>query len=238
MITALENKEIHKFLNSRNLPLDLKLEILDHVTEQIIYKMDFEAKDFTTAFSEIIETWREDLQLSKPFYKAFGKSKILKETVLRSNLAILKKTFFYFGIYFSITLILLSLNNYFAYYFVFCSFILMIGIYFYNLIFDCKTYIPSSKNKELFISYLQSGSKLFGFASFFLLFKLYNFDYRISDYFERINSINFSNFFNYKIYLYIISYNLLFLLWVFGFLHYLQYKKAFKKLKQRINFNI
>lgn len=238
MITSEEKNEIHKFLNSKNLPLDLKLEILDHISEQINFKMEVESKDYKTAFSEITDSWKKDLHLTKPFFKAFGKSKILRETICRNNLTIFKKTISHFVIYFAITFFLLFLNKFFAYYFIFYSYILMIGVYIYIIIFNYKTYNSWSKNNQFFISHFQSGTKLFGFASILLLFKLYSFEESSENYFQTIHNLTFSNFLNFKIYLKIIIYNLIFLLWIFGFLRYLQYKKVLNNLKQKINFKL
>lgn len=52
MITFDENKKIIDYLLSKNLTLDLLVEIEDHFKEQIEYKINAENKSFDAAFFE------------------------------------------------------------------------------------------------------------------------------------------------------------------------------------------
>lgn len=67
MITREQMNEVNQFLSGKNLPLDLKVEIFDHILEQVDYKIEFENKDFATAFLEIEKSWQRDFKMSRRF---------------------------------------------------------------------------------------------------------------------------------------------------------------------------
>lgn len=67
MITPEQNKEIISFLFSKNLSLDLLVEIEDHFKEQILSKID-DGKPFEEAFAETKLMWKEDLLLQKRIF--------------------------------------------------------------------------------------------------------------------------------------------------------------------------
>lgn len=61
MIAAGQNNQILEFLREKHLPLDIFVEVEDHMIEQIKNKMDFENKTFQVAFSETQKLWENDL---------------------------------------------------------------------------------------------------------------------------------------------------------------------------------
>lgn len=60
MITTEQNKEITRYLLSKNLPIDLALEVKDHMIEQI---ENMENVIFEEAFEQVKISWKEELKL-------------------------------------------------------------------------------------------------------------------------------------------------------------------------------
>ena len=60
MITYEQNKEITKYLLSKNLPIDLVLEVKDHMIEQI---ENMENLTFEEAFEQVKLSWKEELKM-------------------------------------------------------------------------------------------------------------------------------------------------------------------------------
>ena len=58
MITTEQNKEITRYLVSKNLPIDLVLEVKDHMIEQI---ESMENANFDEAFELVKISWKEEL---------------------------------------------------------------------------------------------------------------------------------------------------------------------------------
>ncbi len=108
-MTTEQNKAIFTFLSGRNLPLDLIIEIMDHMVEQISYKMDFEDKNFESAFEETKAAWKEDLTEKRFLNVLFKKrTKIqIKTQQLTSNKIIRRAILYFLPIFISIILALL-----------------------------------------------------------------------------------------------------------------------------------
>ena len=71
MMTKEENIEIQKYLMSRNLPLDIILEVKDHMISQIEHS---NKQTFQEAFDEVKANWQQELQIKIPFYIIGNKS--------------------------------------------------------------------------------------------------------------------------------------------------------------------
>lgn len=63
-----ESAEINRYLMSKKLPLDLLLEVRDHMVEQIQAICEEKSVDFSTAFEEVKKLWADDLKIRKTFY--------------------------------------------------------------------------------------------------------------------------------------------------------------------------
>lgn len=66
MITENELSAVRNFLLTKKLPIDILLEVQDHFISQISQMMRDKDIDFTTAFEQVKEIWRKDLQ---PYWK-------------------------------------------------------------------------------------------------------------------------------------------------------------------------
>ena len=239
MITVEQKKEISLLLNGKNLPLDLKLEILDHMMEQVDYNMGFEGKDFSNALDEINASWSLDLKMKNSFIANGSRTNIHRETVYNSNIEILKKTTYYFIGFFLLSVFLLIFSKTVSYYFFLILYISVVATFLIIFIFDFKTMSTCKENDSKKISYLQSGAAKFTLASVFIcFFVIYNFDQTFDNYYNGFHNLiqEFSftqkfigSFFLFYVYLF---------MWIFGFLNYLEYKKTLKYLEQKINFRL
>ncbi|SFI36461.1 hypothetical protein [Halpernia frigidisoli] len=239
MITSEENIEIGEFLKEKNLPLDLRVEILDHIREQLSHKMEVESKDFYLAFSEIKESWKEDLVMKKTFFIRESRTNIHRKTNRKADLEILKKSGLYFAIYFLLSSSFLYFNKTLAHNFILGIYSLMTFMYLWLLLFNYKMLKITAKSKRRKISYLQQGTAVFTMVGIFIpVYVLFDFENKFDRYYLSIfNLINhgeitvilFATLFTLNIYAYG---------WLYGFINFLEYKKSLKILEQKINFKL
>lgn len=64
MMTELQEKEITDYLISKNIPLDILMEIKDHVMDQTLEIQNAENISFEGAFSKVKEYWSEELKMT------------------------------------------------------------------------------------------------------------------------------------------------------------------------------
>ena len=235
MITPEENKTITTYLQSKNLPIDLVLEIKDHMIEQIENK---ENLTFEEAFEKVKISWKEELKMVYTFRLGF----IYRITQFQNNIGgKINKNFFLISLY------LMSI-------FVFITFILarinikifeivMLYTYYSCIAITLLVFILNFKIlKSTFfvtlpkINIYQKGSGiLFSGGTQILLFNILLFDkikYFYSTYmlFNLEFSLrNFAETFLNYLYLW---------MWLFGLLYFLSYKKSIKELQNRINLKL
>ena len=235
MITPEQNKTITTYLLSKNLPIDLVLEIKDHMIEQIENK---ENLTFEEAFEKVKESWKEELKMVYTFRLGF----IYRITQFQNNIGgKINKNFFLISLY------LMSI-------FVFITFILarinikifeivMLYTYYSCIAITLLLFILNFKIlKSTFfvtlpkINIYQKGSGiLFSGGTQILLFNILLFDkikYFYSTYmlFNLEFSLrNFAETFINYLYLW---------MWIFGLLYFLSYKKSIKELQNRINLKL
>ena len=235
MITQEQNKTITTYLQSKNLPIDLVLEIKDHMIEQIENK---ENLTFEEAFEKVKESWKEELKMVYTFRLGF----IHRITQFQNNIGgKINKNFFLISLY------LMSI-------FVFITFILarinikifeivMLYTYYSCIAITLLVFILNFKIlKSTFfvtlpkINIYQKGSGiLFSGGTQILLFNILLFDkikYFYSTYmlFNLEFSLrNFAETFINYLYLW---------MWIFGLLYFLSYKKSIKELQNRINLKL
>ena len=235
MITPEQNKEITTYLLSKNLPIDLVLEIKDHMIEQIENK---ENLSFEEAFEKVKISWKEELKMVYTFRLGF----IHRITQFQNNIGgKINKNFFLISLY------LMSI-------FVFITFIfarinikifeiVMLYTYYSCIAITLLVFILNFKIlKSTFfvtlpkINIYQKGSGiLFSGGTQILLFNILLFDkikYFYSTYmlFNLEFSLrNFAETFLNYLYLW---------MWLFGLLYFLAYKKSIKELQNRINLKL
>ena len=235
MITPEQNKTITTYLLSKNLPIDLVLEIKDHMIEQIENKENI---TFEEAFEKVKISWKEELKMVYTFRLGF----IHRITQFQNNIGgKINKNFFLISLY------LMSI-------FVFITFILarinikifeivMLYTYYSCIAITLLLFILNFKIlKSTFfvtlpkINIYQKGSGiLFSGGTQILLFNILLFDkikYFYSTYmlFNLEFSLrNFAETFLNYLYLW---------MWLFGLLYFLSYKKSIKELQNRINLKL
>lgn len=224
-----------EFLNGKNLPLDLKVEILDHMKEQMNYKAEIEGKDFDVAFAEIKESWKADLKIIKPLFFGEWKTRILKRTALKTNIELFKKS----GFYFIINLFLIFYNKTLAADFILSVYAAMVLIFVILSTIYFKLVKSIYKSDDRNISFFQRNSILLQISSVFILtLIIVDFDVRFDKYYYSvINLIKYGTF-KPVTFVSIFVFNMYAFCWIYGFLYFLEYKKSIKFLEQKINFKL
>ena len=239
MIDIEQKHKIEFLLNGKNLPLDLKLEILDHMMEQVDYKMGFEGKDFSNALDEIKESWKEDFRIKKTFIYSERRTKILRDTIQKTNVEILKKASLYIMVYFFLSIFLITISKIVSYYFHYIFFISLVATFLMIVISDFKTIWSCRDMESKKISYLQKGvAKLITYSFFIVIFILRNFNLKFEKYYNGFQHLIQEFSFSMNFLMSFIIYNLFIFIWIQGFFYYLEYKKTLKYLEQKINFKL
>lgn len=73
MITTEQKKEIRSYLLSKNIPLDIIMEMRDHIYQQIDVDINLENLSFQEAFLKMKEDWQADLFMVRKSFFSFGK---------------------------------------------------------------------------------------------------------------------------------------------------------------------
>ncbi|WP_435524005.1 hypothetical protein [Chryseobacterium indoltheticum] len=68
MISAEEKMQVENYLISKKLPLDILLEVKDHMISQIEDKIKDDKIDFEEAFSKVELSWRDNFLLTKYWF--------------------------------------------------------------------------------------------------------------------------------------------------------------------------
>ena len=235
MITPEQNKTITTYLLSKNLPIDLVLEIKDHMIEQIENK---ENLSFEEAFEKVKISWKEELKMVYTFRLGF----IHRITQFQNNIGgKINKNFFIISLY--LMTIFVFITFIFARINIKIFEIVMLYTYYSCIAITLLLFILNFKIlKSTFfvtlpkINIYQKGSGiLFSGGTQILLFNILLFDkikYFYSTYmlFNLEFSLrNFAETFLNYLYLW---------MWLFGLLYFLSYKKSIKELQNRINLKL
>ncbi|WP_297985479.1 hypothetical protein [uncultured Chryseobacterium sp.] len=239
MMTSEQRERLINRLKGRNLPLDLFVEIEDHMSEQIDYKMHFGNKNFDSALDQTFAEWSSELEMKSVFWAGEKRTKIHRQTINQTQKNLFLRSLKYFVIPFAVSIVLLLVNKTWAEYFILmlnCSALLAgIAITF----FDFKT-IKSTYNfyNQKRISYLQKGVGMMTVSIFVILafvLRIYeNWFERLYVGFSEMLSFNIS-FEGFSAFLMLFGY---FLLAINGFLYYLEYRKTIKVLQQKTNLKL
>ena len=233
MITPEQNKEITQYLVAKNLPIDLVLEVKDHMIEQI---ESMENLYFNEAFEQVKISWKVEF-----IYKfSFSRLKMLTNyeiSIQKENYSkIFLKTFCYFTPLLIITLLLAYYNTSLykftietVYYF--C--IIVTGtLLLINFKIQKTTFNTYSKR----ISVYQKGASNFLVGGLFIL--IYNVFIPNND--KNLVAIHkLLNFeISFKILFHLLATYVYIIWWLFGLLYFLAYKKSIKELQNRVNLKL
>lgn len=235
MITTEQNKEITLYLVAKNLPIDLVLEVKDHMIEQI---ESMENVCFEESFEQVKISWKEELKMVFSFRLGF----IHRITQFQNNIGgKINKNFFLKSLYlisvFIFITFILGRNN-------FKIFEILMVITYYSCI--AVTFFLFLLNFKIFKSILfvtlpkinifqKGANQLFVGGIYILLFNnlLFNRNEFLRATYKLFNSefsikIISETLFNY-VYLW---------MWLFGLLYFLAYKKSIKELQNRVNLKL
>ena len=233
MITPEQNKEITKYLVAKNLPIDLVLEVKDHMIEQI---ESMENLCFEEAFEQVKTSWKVEF-----IYKfSFSRLKMLTNyeiSIQKENYSkIFLKTFCYFTPLLIITLLLAYYNT--SLY----KFTIETVYYFCVIVTGTLLLINFKIQKTTFntyskrISVYQKGASNFLVGGLFIL--IYNVFIPNND--KGLVAIHkLLNFeISFKILFHLLATYVYIIWWLFGLLYFLAYKKSIKELQNRVNLKL
>ena len=233
MITPEQNKEITRYLVAKNLPIDLVLEVKDHMIEQI---ESMENLCFEEAFEQVKTSWKVEF-----IYKfSFSRLKMLTNyeiSIQKENYSkIFLKTFCYFTPLLIITLLLAYYNT--SLY----KFTIETVYYFCVIVTGTLLLINFKIQKTTFntyskrISVYQKGASNFLVGGLFIL--IYNVFIPNND--KNLVAIHkLLNFeISFKILFHLLATYVYIIWWLFGLLYFLAYKKSIKELQNRVNLKL
>ena len=233
MITPEQNKEITRYLVAKNLPIDLVLEVKDHMIEQI---ESMENVCFEEAFEQVKTSWKVEF-----IYKfSFSRLKMLTNyeiSIQKENYSkIFLKTLCYFTPLLIITLLLAYYNT--SLY----KFTIETVYYFCVIVTGTLLLINFKIQKTTFntyskrISVYQKGASNFLVGGLFIL--IYNVFIPNND--KNLVAIHkLLNFeISFKILFHLLATYVYIIWWLFGLLYFLAYKKSIKELQNRVNLKL
>lgn len=233
MITPEQNKEITRYLVAKNLPIDLVLEVKDHMIEQI---ESMENLCFEEAFEHVKISWKVEF-----IYKfSFSRLKMLTNyeiSIQKENYSkIFLKTFCYFTPLLIITLLLAYYNT--SLY----KFTIETVYYFCVIVTGTLLLINFKIQKTTFNTYSKRISVYQKGASNFLVGGLFILIYNVfipnndKDLVAIHKLLNFE--ISFKILFHLLATYVYIIWWLFGLLYFLAYKKSIKELQNRINLKL
>lgn len=238
MITSNEMSRILRYLTRTGLPLDLQVEVRDHMVEQIETLMEEEDMDFGDAFSHVLKNWEKDL---KPIFSVYLMSRVpLLQKRISSGFAsvVIQKSLLIFAPIFSISILLLLFSKTYAYYFFIGTFLSVVGVNSYFLVRNFKIFAKMSPFSEKGISYLQKGARnvnSFLVLVFLIILPDFNekFERLYTSFFSLLHfDFSFISFFGFFVFYFVLFTGIL------GTFYFLQFKNAIHFLQRKINYKI
>lgn len=113
MISSEEKLQVENYLIWKKLPLDILLEVKDHMISQIEDCMNDERISFEEAFSKVEDAWKDSFSMTK-YWMFYGHEKIpqiIKEIIKEKYNQILKKAFVFASVSFIINIFLVFYAN-------------------------------------------------------------------------------------------------------------------------------
>lgn len=233
MMTPEQNKEIVDFLFSKKLPLDLLVEVEDHMKEQIFALME-EGVSFENAFKQTKLHWQQDLQPRWMLFRG-KRTRLEKETARHinreKNLTALKWTLPY-----AVLVVFLTFYQPEMAKFTVIAANFVVGLYCLYLIAGNYKLFQSASGQmnRRNISVLQRKCSFLVFGAEGVLFNVWMtmpFE-RFQTALYKIPHLNFNEWFSLTV-PFVFIYG-----GIMGFLYFNDYKKAVHILKEKINLKI
>jgi hypothetical protein len=236
MLTPEQNKEITRYLVAKNLPIDLVLEVKDHMIEQI---ENMENVSFEDAFEEVKLSWKEELKmvfsLKSPFRKL---TKFQKKIVKKTEYKILIKSIKLFLPFLVLSIMITLYNKELSKTINFIVYLIIAIITVLSMIFYNKTYRTINLIKKKYISIYQGSSQLYFLSGMYvIIFNLLNFDVRFEKFYNSVYSILNWDLDHISLLSLLATYIFIFF-WLIGLFYFLNYKKTITELKNRIKLKL
>ncbi|AQX11587.1 hypothetical protein BAX94_08205 [Elizabethkingia meningoseptica] len=233
-----EDQKITTYLVDKKLPLDILLEVKDHMSDQISALESEKSLSFDEAFEQIKISWEQDLKMRFSFFSnRFSKiTRLQNKMMMQNQFRILRKSLILiFTIFLSTSFFILYVPELSKYVLLVIYIITAVsGVVF--SIYDRKLLKTTKVNYKNNISIFQrsTGNLMLVGALFILNNNIFNFDERFLKISESIQALFIQHMFSFKS----ISYLITGYIFVFGVIHgyicYINYKKAVSKIKERM----
>ena len=232
MISGEQKNEVRQYLLSKKLPLDILIEVEDHVINQLEEVLLRNKVSFEDAFMQVKGLWQEDLQTEKYYngneIASFAKKIKDRETSKAFRKALLS-VFLYVGFTFALSKIISKelFLHYFSYHF---YLFWLVAVVFYLM--NYKIYKKVHKYKSTKFSVFQNSIFFLSFSSVVFYFIAGNFSFYGAGILDFFNG-NIDNF-TFLVVIMIVA-----LFYFFGFYQELKFVNVMNKLKDRlVGFNI
>lgn len=111
MILTEQEQQITDYLISKNLTLDMLVEIKDHMMDQVTGIQETENLSFEDAFSKVKESWGEEFKMTRYFFYS-GKIPVISKKVIKIRYSgLLKKSLLIATISFALNILLIYCSN-------------------------------------------------------------------------------------------------------------------------------
>lgn len=237
MITAEQISEIHLYLKSKKLPVDLLLEVQDHMVEQVEVLID-KSSSFEDAFGIAKSSWNYDLEEVNRIFPFKKLTRIEKDSADKAQREIYLNSLKYFSPWAAATILLTFYypqffeNILFAMYLAFL--VAFAFIYWKNAKLIRSTY-AQYKGK---ISIYQRGTYLLSLGAMYIgFFSLFGF----TEKFAKLRTAIIDTFVLHDFHLKTLADILMAIIWVWcwtiGFLYLQKYKKAVHTIEDKVTLN-
>ena len=239
MMTTEQQQQIINYLMEKSLPVDLTLEVKDHISHQIENVMAEKEMLFDDAFEQAKESWNDELKLvwGFPFFTFKKITRLHKRVMNKVHYELLFNSLKYFIPFFVINLLL-------TLYFPAISKALLLLVYVIILASTIFLYVKnysliksSTYSEKRKISIYQRGAVLLHLSAVYVfILGILKFEERFesqrNSFLEIVSELNFNNIDS------IITAYIFVLGWILGFLYFRKYKNALEQIQQQITFNL
>ncbi|MEN2434488.1 hypothetical protein AAH994_03665 [Weeksellaceae bacterium A-14] len=238
MLTKENHLTVIQYLKNKKLPLDLLVEVEDHMVEQLNYKIETEEKPFYLAWIEVQQSWNKDLKMVLSFNINRKITRFQKEITGKTSKLLWKQTLkiSLFPLFF--TFILLFYNKLWASYWLLFIYGFLYAVLLLYALFNFKIIHSGSQIRKRNISYLQNAVTNLTLCLIFIPnFVFVNFWERFEKLYQacvHIIQLEASGWEWFTA----VAYFSFFILGIFGLLSFRECKKQMEFLKQKINFKL
>ncbi|MDE5439423.1 hypothetical protein KRE40_15145 [Elizabethkingia meningoseptica] len=233
-----QDQKITTYLVDKKLPLDILLEVKDHMSDQVSALKSEKGLSFDEAFEQTKISWEQDLKMGFSFfsYKFRKITRLQHKITMQQQFRIQKKSILImFAIFLVVSYSVLYTPEISTYIFVTINAIVaLFGIV--VSVYDRKLMKTTQNNYKKNISIFQrsTGESMLVGAFFIIMNNVLEPESRLADIGEGLKTIFIQHHFTFKaLILTTINYFLIYMV-VYSLFNYLNYKKAIARIKERM----